>query len=316
MIFGDKLYAFIHLDELQYHFHLALGGAISFSDSCSSILSKYETVGAYAPRGSKSQLRIVAPPLSANITPLTKIELKQSVATRVSNTAPKARLKERLIKRQERTYIKITSIVDTRDDSLYRGERDVGDRDDGILQRDYAIALAKDVGLMSKRQEFLMIYYGMICMVYNRSCGKSDSMLGSKGEPKGKTMPLEPGLDCEKRKLKRTQGLFEMSRILDSVEVYYRPSMIQFSNSFTKKNPKSLAVIYQNKDPKLTGLSELLVYWRVGGVNETVSTSSVELEEFFIPCQSGKGDGSITIKSYIKGCVLYDFFVDQVLSAC
>jgi hypothetical protein len=97
LAFGDKLYAFIHLDELQYHFHLALGGAISFSDSTKSILSKYETTGSYAPKGSKSQLRIVAPPLSANITPLTKIVLKHSVASRVSKTAPQARYKERVI---------------------------------------------------------------------------------------------------------------------------------------------------------------------------------------------------------------------------
>jgi hypothetical protein len=153
-------------------------------------------------------------------------------------------------------------------------------------------------------------------MTYNRLFGKSDSILGSKGEPKGKGMPLDPILDLEMKKLKRSRGLFEMTQILDHEGVYYRPSMIQFSNSFTKKKPKPLDGIYQNKLPKLTGMNEVLVYWRVGDVKETVSSSSIALNEYFIPCQSGKGDGSITIKSFIKGCVLYDFFVDQVLSTC
>ena len=295
--FGDKLYAFIRTDSLNYHFHLALGGVHSFSDISDSILSEYETASSYAPKRSRYQARIIAPPLSRDITPKTKELLRAEVATRVSNTAPMSRKKERVNPRQSNSYVGVQSVVKT--DFDQDGFADVED-------------LRREIIDASKRQEFLVSYYGMICMVFNRLFGKSDSMYGSEGEKDKKKRVIDPDVDNVGRKLRRTQGLKHMTAVLDAQSQHFRPSLIQFSKEYLKKNARSLSSIYETQDPKIPGMCELLVYWKVGGAKETVSSSSVQLSEFFIPCQSGKGDGSISIKSRVKGSVLYDYFISKV----
>jgi hypothetical protein len=296
--FGDILYKFIHLDSLKYNFHLALGGAQLFSESCSSILASYETNASYAPSGSQFQARIIAPPLSRDITPKTRKMLKDDYAARINKTAPASRKKERVIPRQENSYINAISVVDT---SI-------------VVEDDRAVSTAsfmRDVTDTSKRQEFLIIYYGMICMIFNRLSGKSDSMRGSVGEIGKKKSMADPDVDTAMKELKRSQGLFQMERILVVNGKFFRPTMLQFSKEALKKKPRTLLSIYETKDPKISGMCELLVYWRVAKEDDTVSSSGT-LSEYFIPCQSGKGDGSISIKSFIKGTVLFDFFIDKV----
>lgn len=300
--FGDVLYEFINNDTLNYRFHLALGGAVSYSTAAKSILSVYESVASYAPKGSKFQVRIISPPLSRDITPKTKTLLRNEVAAKLNKTSPASRKKERVTERQSNAYVKVTSIVD----SSIMIDEDVEERGEVDLD-----LLKEDICETSKRQEYLVSYFGVVCAAFNRLCGKADSMYGSAGE-KVKKHTVDPEVDFTRGNMKRTQGLHYMVKVLDSNGVFYRPSMIQFSRENLKKSSRSLNSIYETKDPKVPGMCELLVYWKVNRRHETVSTCSTQLSQFFIPCQSGKGDGSISIKSTIKGAVLYDFFIDKV----
>jgi hypothetical protein len=298
---GDKMIRLIQSNKLKNNFHLGLGGIKSYTESTTSIVAKYSTTTSHAPNGSTFQEKVISPGLGG-ITPKTKELTKSDIAKRVANTLPEARHKVKTEegKRASNSPIPITSIVAQ------------GIPDEGTTQDPMDLdTFRDDVHEVINDQSVRMSVNSVLGKNSQRLSGKSDKMLGSKGQKGKPTIELED----EEKKKGRSKGLADMQQTLRVEGRYYSPAMLLLSKNGLKKAKDDDLEQFLNKNDKnrtLTGMADFLVYFKVGGPKETVSTSTIPLVEFFIACQSGKGDGTIQAKEMLKAGVLYDHYVSKV----
>lgn len=108
--------------------------------------------------------------------------------------------------------------------------------------------------------------------------------------------------------MSRSASLAEMIKIMDGQGHFFRPACLMYHNG----NVQEIDTLLDKENMTLGGLVEVLVYFKVGGMDETVSSSSIDLTTFFVPCVAGKVAGSIQGKSTLKFGVIHNLLVERV----